>query len=256
MRKNVASQHVAGQVNARADGAPLTASVSVTVSKDGGAQAAGAGVLTHLGGGAWDYAPTQAETNANHIAFQFTHASGVSQLINVYPVSFDPHDTADLGLTGIDTILAALVVIDDFIDTEVAAIKAKTDNLPADPADASDLLALLTVLQADADNIQSRLPAALVGGRMASNAEVVGDKTGYALTVAEHAAVADKLLGRNIAGGSDAGRKVYEALAALRNRWVIAAGVLTVYAEDDVTPLFTAAITRTAGDPITQMDPA
>jgi len=34
--------------------------------------------------------------------------------------------------TSVDTI-------DDFIDTEVAAIKAKTDNLPSDPADASDI---------------------------------------------------------------------------------------------------------------------
>jgi len=34
------------------------------------------------------------------------------------------------------------------------------------------------------DSIESRLPAALVGGRMAANAEVVGDKTGYSLTTA------------------------------------------------------------------------
>jgi hypothetical protein len=34
--------------------------------------------------------------------------------------------------TSVDTV-------DDFLDTEVAAIKAKTDNLPADPADASDV---------------------------------------------------------------------------------------------------------------------
>jgi hypothetical protein len=34
---------------------------------------------------------------------------------------------------------SALQVVDDFVDTEVAAIKAKTDALPADPADASDI---------------------------------------------------------------------------------------------------------------------
>lgn len=38
-----------------------------------------------------------------------------------------------------DAIDAALVVIDDFLDLEIAAIKAKTDNLPADPADDSDI---------------------------------------------------------------------------------------------------------------------
>lgn len=34
---------------------------------------------------------------------------------------------------------ASLDTVDDFLDTEVAAIKAKTDNLPTDPADASDV---------------------------------------------------------------------------------------------------------------------
>ena len=36
-------------------------------------------------------------------------------------------------------------------------------------------------IETDTQDIQSRLPSALVGGRMASNAEVVGDKTGYSL---------------------------------------------------------------------------
>lgn len=36
--------------------------------------------------------------------------------------------------------------IDDYIDTEVAAIKAKTDNLPSDPADASDIAALIATV--------------------------------------------------------------------------------------------------------------
>jgi len=36
---------------------------------------------------------------------------------------------------------ASVDTIDDFLDTEVAAIKAKTDALPSDPADASDIAA-------------------------------------------------------------------------------------------------------------------
>ena len=36
---------------------------------------------------------------------------------------------------------ASVDTVDDFLDTEVAAIKAKTDNLPSDPADASDIAA-------------------------------------------------------------------------------------------------------------------
>jgi hypothetical protein len=62
-------------------------------------------------------------------------------------------------------------------------------SLPDDHATA----AALATVQADTDNIQTRLPAALVGGRMASNAEVVGDKTGYALTSGEEDAIVDKV---------------------------------------------------------------
>lgn len=113
-------------------------------------------------------------------------------------------------------------IIDDFLDTEIAAIKAKTDNLPSDPADASDIATsfggvntkldtiddfldtemaatlaavdtevaaikavtdalpnagALTTIQADLDNIQTRLPAALVGGRMDSSLAAAGLET-------------------------------------------------------------------------------
>ncbi len=94
--------------------------------------------------------------------------------------------------TGIlDTIRDAVIVVDDLLDTEmpaltvsVAAIKAKTDNLPSDPADASDIAAAIAVtngkvdaVQADTDNIQTRIPAALVGGRMDSNLSAIGSST-------------------------------------------------------------------------------
>lgn len=105
MRKNVAGQNVAGQVNSRTDGSPLTASVSVFVTIDGGAQTAGGGTLAHKGNGHWNYAPTQAETNGNHLAVTFTHATGVNQTVNVYTVSFDPHDTAGLGLSRLDAAI-------------------------------------------------------------------------------------------------------------------------------------------------------
>lgn len=60
-------------------------------------------------------------------------------------------DTID---TNVDSILvdtgtdipATLVTIGSYLDTEIAAIKAKTDNLPSDPADASDVAAAITAL--------------------------------------------------------------------------------------------------------------
>ena len=47
--------------------------------------------------------------------------------------------TAGAGLTALAT-QASVNTIDDFLDTEVAAIKAKTDNLPAAPAATGDCI--------------------------------------------------------------------------------------------------------------------
>ena len=101
MRKNVAGQNIEGQMLARTDGSPLTTSVSVFVTVDNGTQTAGGGTTTHKGNGQWNYAPTQAETNGNHVAFLFTHASGVNQVVNVYPVAYNPYDAVALGLTNL-----------------------------------------------------------------------------------------------------------------------------------------------------------
>ncbi len=67
---------------------------------------------------------------------------------------------------------------------------------------------------------------------------------------------ADALLGRNVSGGSSTGRTVKQAFHFIRNRWVVAAGTLTVYDTDDSTSSWTAAVTGTAGaDPVTGVDP-
>ena len=54
-----------------------------------------------------------------------------------------------------------LTTIDDFLDTEVAAIKAKTDNLPSDPADASDIAALLSTITGYIDTEVASILAAV-----------------------------------------------------------------------------------------------
>lgn len=115
------------------------------------------------------------------------------------------------------TANALVNAIAGYIDTEVAAIKAKTDNLPANPATTGDAMTL---------------------------------------TAGERNSVADALLARNVAGGSSAGRLVKEALYVLRNKVDVAAGTLTVYGTDDSTAAFTAVVTTTAGNPISTIDPA
>jgi len=51
-------------------------------------------------------------------------------------------------------------------------------------------------------------------------------------------------------------RHMLDALRLLRNKWAISGGVLTVEKEDDTTDAWSAAITTTAGDPISTLDPA
>ena len=94
-----------------------------------------------------------------------------------------------------------------------------------------------------------------------TNLTTNNDKTGYALTPADHVVGADTILDRNMATGTDSGsptvRTVRQALRFLRNKWSITAGTLTVTKEDDVTTSFTATVTTDAAAvPIVGNDPA
>jgi hypothetical protein len=66
--------------------------------------------------------------------------------------------TPDDPTTGIlDTIRDAVLVVDDFLDTEIGAIKAKTDALPSDPADASDIAAAFAITNGKIDVVDDLL---------------------------------------------------------------------------------------------------
>lgn len=131
-------------------------------------------------------------------------------------------------------------------------------------------------------DIQSRLPAALVSGRMASdviavsgdttaadNMEADYDGTGYnksastigtatALSSTERNNIADALLKRDFAAVTgEAARSVLNALRFLRNKWSVSGTTLTVTKEDDTTSAWTATVTTdAAADPVTGSDPA
>lgn len=68
---------------------------------------------------------------------------------------------------------------------------------------------------------------------------------------------ADALLKRDwSAVTGEATRSALNALRFLRSRWEISGGTLTVYKEDDATPAWTGAVTQTAGNPVSEIDPA
>jgi hypothetical protein len=86
MIKNRAGQHVSANLISKTDGTDVISGVTaVYVTKDGGAQSPGSGTVEHEGNGEWSYPPTQAETNADHVAFTFKNPSAVTKTINVYP---------------------------------------------------------------------------------------------------------------------------------------------------------------------------
>lgn len=141
---------------------------------------------------------------------------------------------AGAGLTALAT-QASVNTIDDFLDTEIAAILADTNELQTDWANGGRLDLILDIIAADTT---TDIPA------------LIADVP----TAVENA---DALLARNVSGGSSAGRTVKQALHAIRNKVVVSGGTMTVYDTDDASSSWTAAVTGTPGaDPITTVDPA
>lgn len=130
----------------------------VKISKDGGAAANVANLpsaITMGNGAVWDFSLTATETQAAKIVVSIADAATKAvedQCIAIatfgnasaeYPPDFG--DATALGLSRLDAAVSSrasqssLDAVDDFVDTEVAAIKAKTDNLPAAPAAVGDI---------------------------------------------------------------------------------------------------------------------
>ncbi len=184
MKKNVAGQKIGAQMITAADGSVFTGSVTVYVTGDAGTQAVGSvgsGACTHEGNGYHTYAPAQAETNYDLIAFTFVGTGAVAATVQVYPSFPQTGDSfALIGATGsgLTTLATAanLATVAGYIDTEIA-------------------------------DIQSRLPAALVSGRIDAS---VGAIAASAITAASMAAdasaeIADAVWDEAIAGHLGAG---------------------------------------------------
>ncbi len=87
LQKNVASQNLTFVLVNASTGAALTGATVSTSSKitiDNGAQGAVAGTFTEKGGGQYNYAPTQGETNGTDLGLLFFATSAI-------PVNIDIH---------------------------------------------------------------------------------------------------------------------------------------------------------------------
>ncbi len=182
--------------------------------------------------------------------------------------------TTSLALTGttiattqkvdVETIKTNPVVNGGTITFPTTATLASTTNITAGTITTATTATNLTNAPTNGDFtavMKTSIGTAVAASAVASVTAPVtvgtnNDKTGYTLTTAGYASAADKLLGRNLAGGSDGTRTVQDALRLLRNKASVAAGTLTVTQEDDATPAWTAAVVTTSGNPISSIDPA
>lgn len=173
--------------------------------------------------------------------------------ITASSIAADAIGASELAADAVAEIQSGLALASDlatlatYVDTEVAAIKAKTDNLPADPADQSQVEAAITAAQGAL--------SVLIG---ALN-DIAAADVWAALDAAAANTIADHVLRRSWAtaaasadGDALAFRSLLGAVAKLVNRVGISGATLTVYEDDDLTALGTQALTSdAAAEPIT-----
>ena len=157
-----------------------------------------------------------------------------------------------VGAMQADTVTAAAIAADAIGSSELAA--SAVTEIQSGLATSAEVAGV----QADTNDIQTRLPAALVGGRMDSSVGALAADTITASSLAADAAteIADALLKRDMSAVSgEAARSLLNAIRKLMNRWAVSGGVLTIYKEDDTTPAWTQTVTSTAGAaPITELE--
>lgn len=207
-----------GPVVQISDGAVQTSGVSVKVLPQGGAAGAGGGTTAYEEG-VVHYIPTQAETNYTGfilIAYKtgcipcsvtiVTSASGVAGYAGLDWATINAPTTAqNLSGTNIDvdqvvaSVSGTVATVTNL--TNLPAITANwltaagtaadfTTEIQAGLATAAALTTVAGYIDTEIGDIQARLPAALVGGRMDSNVSAIGNDT-TALTAFKRAVLSN-----------------------------------------------------------------
>ena len=165
-------------------------SPTVTLSKAGGAFGAAGGTVTEVSSGWYKIAFTTTDTNT--LGELALHATGTAadptDLVDqVIVLDLGINQTGDsyarLGAPAGASIAADIVTLDDFVDTEVAAIKTKTDFLPSATAGAAGGLFIAGSNAATTVNITGNLTGN-VSGSVGSVTGAVGSVTGAVGSIA------------------------------------------------------------------------
>lgn len=145
LRRNVADQPVLVGPLLTTDGTAQTSGAAVTV-RAGGVTAAGAGTLTHVTDGVWEYTPTAAETDYDTVGLILTKAGAVAVPVTVVTTQFPTQQALTFASDEVLTTGTTAVTVAD----PSAAVVDTADNP----------LSAVTVVQALA-----ALLAAAAGGR-------------------------------------------------------------------------------------------
>ena len=140
MKKNTATTIVFPILDADGDLVTAATALDSEYSLDGGAFSDCASEATEIGtNGIYSLALAAGETNGDVVCIQIkTTTSGAKTTVLVFY-----------------TAAQTLDEMDDYIDTEVAAIKTKTDNLPASPAATGDIPTAVQVADQVGDETMS-----------------------------------------------------------------------------------------------------
>ncbi len=225
----------------------ITAETGLTgagrLSKAGAATAATTNNITEIDAtnmpGRYYIELTATEVNTLGIVeFRFKTAACAEVVARAQVVAFDPFTATDLGITRLD-----------------AAVSSRSSHSAADVWAAGTRT--LTSFGSLVSDIWSAATRTLTAFGFSVTVGTNSDKTGYALTSAEHTNIADALLKRDwTAVTGEAARSVLNALRFLRNKWSVASGTLTVTKEDDTTSAWTGTVTTDSGaEPVTGVDP-
>lgn len=129
-----------------------------------GTYTSGGFVVVNAAAGTYELGVPNAALNAG-VDYVTIDLYGVTDcVISSYHIDItgsDPRAAALVAGSGGVATQASVDAVDDFLDTEVAAIKAKTDNLPSDPADASVVAGLIATLEAKVDAVDDYIDTEL-----------------------------------------------------------------------------------------------
>ncbi len=243
---------------------PTLAAGDVKVSIDGGTfnDLATLPVVTPAAGRSVKVALSAAEMTGDNITVVFHDAAGAEWcdlILNLqtaarhlddltYPtVSGRSTDVSATGEVGIDWAnIGSPTTVVDLSGTSTKALEPTTAGRKLDVTAGGEA-------GIDWANIGAPTTTVVLSGT------TVGTVT--ALPAGERNSIADALLDRNMATGTDSGSPTFrtprQALRMSRNRVAVAATTMTVYKEDDTTDSWSGTVTTDAAAlPVTQIDPA